>query len=329
VNPDPNALPVVHSILNAKALVPVLQREYGIEEIGDCRLERSYANDVYRLTTTRGARYYLKVYRRGWRSTSDIAWELRIQEHLIAGGVSIARPITRRDGLNMTVLGAPEGNRAAVLYAQAPGSKPQRPFTPELYTRFGHASAGLHAALDTLVNASGRPADDIETLVMAPGRAVRAVFDPDTDERHAIDATVDRLADEISRQSPDLDWGICHGDLTLDNITVAQDGSITFFDFDLAAMSWRARHPCGVYAASRLIPHAGGFWDAFLSGYRTVRPFSTMDERAVPLMYAAQQFWDLGHDVSRWSHWSGHWRAAPEIVTARLGEIQRWIDAET
>lgn len=45
-------------------------------------------------------------------------------------------------------------------------------------------------------------------------------------------------------------------------------------------------------------------------------------------MYAVQQFWDMGHEVSRWSRWSGQWRASPEIVTARLEEIQRWIDAE-
>jgi Ser/Thr protein kinase RdoA (MazF antagonist) len=228
----------------------------------------------------------------------------------------------------MTVLNAPEGERAAVLYAQAPGSKPQRPFTAGLYARFGHASAGLHAVLDTMVDTSGRPADDIETLVMRPGRVLRSLFDPGADERCAIDMIVDRLAEEISRRSPDLDWGLCHGDLTLDNITVADDGSVTFFDFDLAALSWRARDPCGVYAYSRKDPEACDFWNAFLAGYRTVQPFTNADEGAVPLMYAAQQFWDLGHEASRWSRWSGQWRVSLEIVTARLREIQRWIDAE-
>lgn len=291
-------------------------------------LERSYVNDVFRLTAMSGAQFYLKIYRRDWRSPSDVAWELRIQEHLIMGGVSIARPITRRDGSYMTVLNAPEGERAAVLYAQAPGSKPHRPFTAGLYARFGHASAGLHAVLDTMVDTSGRPADDIETLVMRPGRVLRSLFDPGADERCAIDMIVDRLTEEISQRSPDLDWGICHGDLTLDNITVADDGSITFFDFDLAALSWRARDPCGVYAYSRKDPEACDFWNAFLAGYRTERPFSNADEGAVPLMYAAQQFWDLGHEASRWSRWSGQWRVSLEIVTARLGEIQRWIDAE-
>jgi len=328
VQRDPNALRVIHSIFDAEALVPVLRDGYDIGEIGECVLERSYANDVYRLTTTNGDRYYLKVYRRDWRAPSDVAWELRIQEHLIAGGAPVALPLTRRDGLDMTVLGAPEGDRAAVLYAQAPGSKPREPFTVELYTRFGQASAQLHAVLDTLIDASGRPADDIETLVMTPGRELLDLFDPAAHERHAIEAIMTRLAEEINLKSPDLDWGICHGDLTLDNITVTEDGTITFFDFDLAALSWRARDPCGVFAASRLIPGAGGFWDAFLGGYRSVRPFSDANQRAVPLMRAVNQWWDLGHDVSRWSRWSGQWRVAPNPVTARLTEIQRWIDAE-
>lgn len=182
--------------------------------------------------------------------------------------------------------------------------------------------------LDTLIDASGRPVDDIETLVITPGRELLDLFDTAAHERHAIEAIMTRLAGEISRKSPDLDWGICHGDLTLDNITVDHDGFITFFDFDLAALSWRARDPCGVFAASRLIPHAVAFWDAFLTGYRTVRPFSDADERAVPLMHAVDQWWDPGHEAFRWSRWSGQWRVSTEIVTARLGEIQRWIDAE-
>jgi len=175
---------------------------------------------------------------------------------------------------------------------------------------------------------SGRPPDDIETLVLAPGRILRTVCDPAGRDRHMVDAIVQRLAEEVDRRSPALDWGVCHGDLTLDSITVTEDGGITFYDFDLAAPSWRARDPCGVYAYSRQVPHARDFWDAFLLGYRQVRSFSADNEYAVPLMHAVSQFWDLGHEVSRWSRWSGQWRVSPEIVTARLGDIQSWIDAE-
>lgn len=321
-------LPVIHSIIDPGALIPALEARYDIGGIAACLLYRSYANDVYRIIAVEGEVYYLKVYRNDWRSASDVDWELRIQRHVLTRGVSIARPVQQRDGSAVTILHAPEGQRAAVLFAEAAGAKPRRPFTAELYTAFGSASAGLHAALDAMPETPGRPPDDIETLVLAPGQRLREQLDRSSTDHDAVEGIVDRLANEMHRRMPALDWGICHGDLTLDNVAVAGDGSITFYDFDLAAPSWRARDPCGVYAASRLLPHAQGFWDAFLAGYRQVQPFSDDDERAAPLMYAAQQFWDLGHEVSRWTAWSGQWRIQPETLSDRLMEIQRWIEAE-
>jgi Ser/Thr protein kinase RdoA (MazF antagonist) len=325
---DSSVLPVIHSTFDPVALVPALEARYDLGEITDCVLYRRYANDVFRITTADRGAYYLKVHRKDWRSTSDVAWGLKIQGHLLTHGVPVARPVKRRDGSALTVLNAPEGERAAVLYAQAPGLKPQRPFSAELYTTFGRSAARLHTALDTLPDTSGRPPDGIETLVLCPGRVLRTLLDAVPDDRHAIDAIVIRLAREIDQRVSVLDWGICHGDLTLDNFTITEDGAITFYDFDLATLSWRARDPCGVYAASRLLPHAQDFWAAFLAGYRAVRRFSAEDERAVPLMYAAHQFWDLGHEVSRWSRWSGQWRVSQETITARLNEIQHWIDTE-
>lgn len=321
-------LPVIHSTFDPAALVPALEARYDLGEITDCLLYRSYANDVFQITTTDRGVYYFKVYRRDWRSASEVAWGLRIQHHLLAQGVPIARPIERRDGSLLTVLHAPEGERAAVLYAQAPGAKPEPPFSNELYAQFGHAAAKLHAALDTIPDTTGEPPEDIETLVLAPGHILRTMFDSISDERQAIDAIVDRLAREIDHRSSALDWGICHGDLTLDNFTITEEGAITFYDFDLAGVSWRARDPSGVYAYSRQAAHARDFWAAFLKGYREVRGFRVEDERATPLMHAVQQFWDLGHEVSRWSRWSGQWRVSPKILSTRLVEIQEWIDTE-
>ncbi len=143
-----------------------------------------------------------------------------------------------------------------------------------------------------------------------------------------VNRIVDHLSTELDRLCPALDWGVCHGDLTLDNFTITESERITFIDFDLASTSWRARDLSGVYAFSRLDPEAGNFWEAFLGGYRTVRPFGVTDERSVPLMHAVNQLWDLGHELSRWSAWSGEWRVSPAAIRLRLEEIQRWIETE-
>ncbi len=88
-------------------------------------LHRSYANDVFRVSTIQGQRYFFKVYQRDWRSPSDVAWELRIHRHLLASAVSVATPVDRQDGGALSILEAAEGQRAAVLFVEAPGRKPQ------------------------------------------------------------------------------------------------------------------------------------------------------------------------------------------------------------
>lgn len=322
------ALPVTHSLFDPIALARMLESRYAIGRIARCVLERSYANDVFRVDAAGRERYYLKVHRSDWRTPSDVDWDLGIQRHLLSSGVAVARPVAANDGSALTVLEAPEGRRAAVLYADAPGRKPERPFTADLYERFGRATAKLHAALDTLPDPSGRAPDDIEALVLRPGRLLRERSGGRVDASATIGRIVEHLAEGLRSCAPTLDWGICHGDLTLDNFTITSTGEITFFDFDLAAPSWRARDPCGAYAYSRQSAEAREFWPAFLSGYRQVRRFSDADERAVPLMYAVNQLWDLGHEIACWSAWSGEWRVTPEVIRARLVEIERWIDAE-
>ncbi|HEY6685024.1 MAG TPA: phosphotransferase [Propionibacteriaceae bacterium] len=72
---------------------------------------------------------------------------------------------------------------------------------------------------------------------------------------------------------PSLDWGICHMDLTIDNVHLA--GNLTVFDFDSAGTSWRAVEPWGVLRSSAT------YFQAWLDGYRTARAFGKLDEAAV------------------------------------------------
>ena len=73
----------------------------------------------------------------------------------------------------------------------------------------------------------------------------------------------ERLKDRLAE--PSLDWGICHMDLTLDNVHVAE--GLTVFDFDSAGACWRAVEPYGVLRFSE------PYFRAWLAGYRSVRPF--------------------------------------------------------
>jgi len=74
--------------------------------------------------------------------------------------------------------------------------------------------------------------------------------------------------------NPALDWGVCHMDLTLDNVHRHGD-TMTVFDLDSAGESWRALEPWGLKKFSE------DYFAAWLEGYRSIREFGPEDEKAV------------------------------------------------
>lgn len=113
-------IPVVHSMFETAALARIIGQRYAIGRIAAVELYRSYVSDVYRVETGQGATYFLKIARRSWRTLEHVAWEVALQQHLRRHRVAVSRPIPQRDGETVCVLDAPEGARAAVLYAEMP-----------------------------------------------------------------------------------------------------------------------------------------------------------------------------------------------------------------
>jgi Ser/Thr protein kinase RdoA (MazF antagonist) len=250
-------IPTLRSTVDPAALASLAAREYGLEVTG-CVLLRSLVNDVYRLDTPANP-FALKLYRAGYEGAG---WEVALAAHVGAG---TAQGVPLANGHLTGVVQAAEGPRAFSLWEWVPGTKPPKPRTDELYRRFGVATASFHEA------ATGFPGPP----AMHPGELVDDVLAriPDATDRSLIS----RLAAEAGRQvsGAGVERGICHGDVTLDNIHVAGD-RIIFFDLDRAAEGWRAADLSPVAATPQ--------WPAFLAGYRTVRPFGGADEAALPWM---------------------------------------------
>ncbi len=317
-------LEVVHSLFEPASLVEVITQRYDVGPVASLALHRSYVNDVYRIETSAGGVCFLKIARRSWRNAEDVGWNVALQQHLRRHHVSVAEPVPQRNGEIVCVLDAPEGQRAAVLYKATPGTKPRPPVLPELYARVGAATARMHDALDDFDEPCPRPGRTTPWLIERSGRIIVASLHRAGADRAFVDHFSQRLAADICTRAAGLDWGVCHGDLTLDNLIVDHDGTISFFDFDLAAPAWRASDPSGVYAWSLEDPTARPLWEAFLAGYRSERSFTVADEAAVPTLAAAYDLWDLAHEIEHWRAWSGDWRTTPEIVSKRIARLRLW-----
>lgn len=277
-----------------------------------CENLNTPTNDIVSVTTPTG-RFALKLYNPQSRAVADVQWELDLINHLIKNGAPVVQPIPGKHGYveNFVLDGQ---DRAAALFKWAQGEKPKP--AEDTYKLLGKAAGHIHLAADTFTSSLSRESYDIETLIDDPLRRM---------EKHLIAAGKwqqifdmgERLKQTVA--NPALDWGICHMDLTLDN--AHRDGdTITVFDFDSAAKSWRALEPHKVLRLSK------EYFAAWLDGYRSVRSFKQLDEDAVAAFGVIGDLrvvaWDLG--VARSS------RGTPKLGVSDLTIItDGWLDWES
>ncbi len=275
-----------------------------------CEPLNTPTNDVMAVTTPAG-RFALKLYHR-LRTTADVQWEVDLTNHLVRSGAPVAKPVPGRHGY-VESFHVDGRERVAVLFEWAPGEKP----VPERHTYMllGKAAAHIHQAADTFTSSLPRERYDAAVLIDEQLERMKAHLVAARRWQQAA-ALGERLKQVTA--NPALDRGICHMDLTLDNVH-RHGETMTVFDFDSAEACWRAIEPYGVLRASP------AYFSAWLDGYRSVRPFTRHDEQAAAAFSIIGDLrvvaWKLG--LARSS------RGKPLLEVADLpGVVDTWLDWE-
>ena len=200
-----------------------------------------------------------------------------------------------------------------MVWRWAPGAKPRA--DTETYLRLGDAAARIHTAADSLPALPDRDDYDLGRLIDEQLHRMRPLL-----ERAGVWSTTVALAQRSAARirGIDLDRGLCHLDLTLDNVHLDGD-ELTVFDFDGAGRSWRAMEPAGVLRFS------ASYFGDWLTGYRAVRPFGAADAAAVATFAVIDDFrivtWQLGVAESS--------RGQPLLGVDDLpGVVNRWQELE-
>ncbi len=279
----------------AEYIAQWLPMHFNLPDAAEVRLLRAYTNHVY-LVETREERYVLKVYGAGWRHDSEIQFEIDLLDHLASRGIQVARAVAGRIGEALQHLDDDGERRHAVLFEHAAGKKPELPFDPAMYHREGRAVAELHRTANDFRTSHKRRPLDLSLLIDGPLALVDSL-DIDDEIRNAIlDFGQDIRSRLETHIAAGLDWGVCHGDLTFDNLHITDDGEFVWYDFDSGGHGWRAidiQGWAGLDAQWR--PH----WRAFLDGYREVRPLGDNDIAAAPYLAAASELWGIQIDLER------------------------------
>lgn len=272
--------------MSEESLVIWLQSHYPFEGEIHIKLLRAYTNDVY-LVTAPQAKFILKLYPLVWRTTSEIVWEIDLVNYVVDKGFHAAKVVPSLTGEQLLSYSEAGKTMSAVVFEYATGSKPTPPFSPELYERVGKAAATFHEISNGFRPRESRPDINLDYLI-DDSLAVLKRYVP-LDDYQFFYNFGSRLKTKINHFiKSGLDWGPVHGDVTMDNLHVADDGTITFYDFDSAGFGWRAMELQGWVVLS---PDKQKNIDAYLTGYRSVRQISENNIQAAPYLQAAQDMW--------------------------------------
>lgn len=229
-------------------------------------------------TDDTGARFILTMYERRIE-IADLPFFLDLLDHLAGRGCPVPRTIHDRQGASYRMV----DGKAVALIEFLPGVSVDHP-TPQQAHSVGHALAQVHLASQDF--AQSRPnALDIamsqHTLEQCSAEAL-ATIDP------ALPGYI-RKAEIVRDAWPwDLPRAICHTDLFPDNVLMLGSKVSALIDFyfscedamayDLAVThaSWCFERGGEVFAAD--VGHA------LVAGYEAVRPLSSPEREALPLL---------------------------------------------
>lgn len=294
--------------VNIKQITPQIVDVFGLEN-PICKDLETPTNDVVQVTTLHGI-FALKLYTVTTRA--EIQWEIDLILHLLNQAVPVVRPVTGKEGnLNEFIVG--DEKHTGVLFEWAAGEKPQDSL--ETYTLIGKATALIHQAADDFTSPLPHAIYDTNLLINEQAEHIRPLL-IETGQLERFLALTKRLKNIID--NPALDYGICHMDLKPDNIHVNGD-NLTVFDFDSSGESWRAIEPY------RILKLSEDYFRAWLDGYRSIRPFSLADEKAVAAFGIIGDIrsvvWDLG--LARSS------RGTPRLNASDLPKVvDEWLEWE-
>lgn len=297
--------PSIYSTLSPASLAGDILPGFGIGKIADCKFYSGGFNDTYIVKNLRGKTYYLRAYRKDWRTLEDILYELDVLNHLHDKNFPAVRPIPYKDGNFFCAIAAPEGRRYVSLFTEAPGPEISYDVEPEKVAfQYGKAVATMHNALDDFSSPHKRFHKDLYHLIVKPIQNVEPFLSHRPDDW----AYLQEFASQVHQRISDLpahalEQGFCHGDLQGYHAKVSTDGTLTFFDFDCGGYGYRSYDLAVFLWVCRLEDAVDIRWKPYLQGYQEVRPIGDIDLQAVPAFVCTRYIWHMGVHTQNSHDW--------------------------
>ena len=288
--------PVRSSLLSAEAISTEVLPQFGLSPDSKCEYFSGGFSHTYRITTPSGTIYYLKSYRKNWRTLEDVKCEMDALNYLKEKGFPATHPVKTLSGNFHYSVNAPEGQRNLVLLTLAPGNEITYENEPEkIAENYGQAEALMHNALEGFQSPYNRFQLDLDYFTIKPLETIETFLKDKPKDWEFIKNFADTLRSKIlALPVSELEMGFCHGDLQGYHANVNQDGVFTFFDFDCGGYGFRAYDLAVFLWCCRLEDTVSTRWQPFLDAYKSKRRLSMVDEKAIPLFVCARYLWHIG-----------------------------------
>ncbi|WP_333820672.1 phosphotransferase enzyme family protein [Ohtaekwangia sp.] len=298
-------IPAASSILSAEHLNLFARALYALSSQSAARLLKAGINHSY-LIEDGAARYIFRIYSLNWRTRDEISEELRFIDHLYRAGVQVSYPIADANGNYIQTVGAPEGDRLAVMFSYAPGNKLQN-FSADVHEQIGELMGRIHLKAEDFV--LDRITYSARVLLVESLESVKKFLPADSDEMTFLFATQQELLHAFrSVNTGNLRKGAVHLDIWFDNLNISPEQGITLFDFDFCGNGWLCLD-IAYYLMQLFVlePDEKEYIlkkDSFLKGYERMVKIHDEERRILPMLGICLHYFYLGIQCRRFENWS-------------------------
>lgn len=301
-------------------------------------------NTVYRIDTSDGHRYALRVHRPGYHDIAELESENSWTSALSDAGVETPRPVPTREGGGYAIV--PYGEGGETRYVGLIEWLEGEPMTALLdrgdpglvaaCARLGELISRIHLQADTFVPPPGfvRHRLDVDGLIGDDPWWGPFWHVPEFSEQER--RLVLKVREGIRRRLAAYGtgsgvFGLIHADLLPTNVLVRADGVVAAIDFDDAAFGYRLYDiavPLTGLAEDR---HFEQLHDALLTGYQRHRPLTAEDLSLLPMFRLIRCLVEIGWFDSRLAGYLTYDRGAggtregliPPLVVQALALIEQ------
>lgn len=322
--------PTQYSVLSAAALNNYLGESYGLAN-STCRLLIHNVSDTYVIETVTD-KYIFKIYRDAHRSIDEIKGEAELLTKLHSKGAKVSYPIAGKNVDMLQAFNAAEGTRYGVMFTWAQGKVEYKMSTAQLQV-VGREMAVIHNLTSAIELSYPRKDYNIASTVTDPINKVAPAFEGLEDEYNYLKTTAAEVTAYLEQIPGSFSYGYCQFDFLPKNFHFADDGDVTFFDFDFAGKGWLAYDVTSFFVhyfievALGKITEAEGraAFKVFVESYREVRPLSDAELQAIP--YLGFGFWVfyLGFQYDNFDDWSNFF-FGPKFLKERTAAIKKWME---